>query len=69
MPHLVMTKKRPQNRHLRPNPEKLGVELLKEGERTLVTRIRGGAEALAWFQALSSEERGRLVEQWHKSKQ
>lgn len=62
-----MTDKRPQTRHLRPNPHTLGVELLREGERTLVTRMRGGAEALAWFQALTSEERGKLIEQLYRN--
>lgn len=56
------TTERAQNKHLRPNPEKLGVKVLTEGESTQVVRVRGTDSAVDWFKGLTSEERGALVQ-------
>ncbi|MFN3392465.1 MAG: hypothetical protein ACK40N_11980 [Meiothermus ruber] len=40
----------------------IGVTRLRPGEATLTVRVRGKAELLRRFEALSPEERGRVVE-------
>lgn len=50
-----------RTRHLRPNPHTLGVTTLADGEVTRVVRIRGPADAVDAFAALTAQERGRIV--------
>jgi len=52
---------RPQNKNLRPNPEKLGVVPLPVGWGTRLVRIAATKVALEWFAGLSSRERGQVV--------
>ncbi len=40
----------------------IGVTRLRPGEATLTVRVRGKAAVLERFEALSPEERGRIVE-------
>ncbi|WP_027483138.1 hypothetical protein [Deinococcus pimensis] len=63
MPRNKPTKERPaQQRGLRPNPHKLGVRLLEEGEDTRVYRVRGPHDLLDWFSTFNSEERGEFLQ-------
>jgi hypothetical protein len=50
-----------RRRHLRPNPNTLGVEELSDGEVTRVVRVRGPAAAVDAFAALTAAERGVIV--------
>lgn len=50
-----------RRRHLRPNPHTLGVESLAEDEVSVVVRVRGPAEAVRAFAALTAAERGVIV--------
>ncbi len=50
---------------LRPNPEKLGVTPLAEGEGTRTYRVRAQEDVLTWFGSMSAEERGHFIGQAH----
>ena len=54
---------RPQNRHLRPHPEALGVTPLAEGELSRPVRVRGSKELHGWLRERSAAELGRLLEE------
>jgi hypothetical protein len=61
-----MAKRPAQQRGLRPNPHKLGVAPLTDGDASGVVRVRCSAKALAAFAKLTAAERGAVVEAWHK---
>ena len=47
---------------LRPNPQNLKHAPLREGEATTRVRVRGARTAIEAFEALTTEERGQVVE-------
>jgi hypothetical protein len=52
---------RPQNRHLRPNPQTLGVEPLAEGEVSRPVRVRAPAWVHERLKAMTAREIGRVL--------
>lgn len=60
---------RPQNKHLRPNPQTLPNVKLEEGEASRAVRVRASQEAVDWFAALDWRERKRLVERLYAERE
>ncbi len=57
----AMSRDRPQNKHLRPNPEALGVMPLAPGEMSFTVRVRGSSEFRDWVRGIGVFEVSRVL--------
>jgi hypothetical protein len=57
-----MPNPKPNTKGLRPNPHRLGVELLKEDEVSATFRIRTKASVHGWLKGLGAKKIGELLE-------
>jgi hypothetical protein len=60
---------RPQNKHLKPNPQTLPNVKLEPGEISKAVKIRGPQEVVDWFTTLDWRERMRLVERLYAERE